>query len=102
MVVDIPGNRAQSSSFAPLERDAPRITTSGISRGENYLYEITSFQKKDDSPDVVTGIIKVFTFNVYSLLDRGESLYFVTPYLANLFEILSEKICEHFCVFYLF
>ena len=43
-------------------------------------------------------MIKVFTFDIYSLLDPGASLYFVTPYVANLFEILCKKLCEHFCI----
>ena len=43
-------------------------------------------------------MIKVFTFNVYALLDLGVSLSFVTPYVANKFEILLEKLCEPLCV----
>ena len=43
-------------------------------------------------------MIKVFTFDVYALLDQGASLSFVTPYVANQFEILCEKLCELFCV----
>ena len=42
------------------------------------------------------GVIKVFTFNVYALLDPGACLSFVTPYVANQFEILPEKLCEPF------
>ena len=43
-------------------------------------------------------MIKVFNFDVYALLDPGASLSFVTPYVANQFEILPEKHCELFCV----
>ena len=46
----------------------------------------------------VTGMIKVFNFDVYALLDPKTSLYFVTPYVTNLFEILLEKLCEPLCV----
>ena len=42
--------------------------------------------------------VKVLTFDVYELLDLGASLSFVTPYAANQFEILPEKLCEPFCV----
>ena len=45
------------------------------------------------------GMIKVLTFDVYALLDIGKSLSFVTPYVANQFEILPEKVFEPFCVF---
>ena len=32
------------------------------------------------------------------LLDPGASLSFVTPYVANQFEILPKNLCELFCV----
>ena len=43
-------------------------------------------------------MIKVFTFDVYALIDPRESLSFVTPYVANKFEIFLEKNCEVLCV----
>ncbi|KAH0730162.1 hypothetical protein KY289_001350 [Solanum tuberosum] len=85
------GNIAQSSSVVLLDRHAPR-------GGENFLYAITSRQEQENSPDVVTGMIKVFTLNVYALLDPRASLYFVTPYVAIKFDFLSEKLCDPFCV----
>ncbi|XP_049410464.1 uncharacterized protein LOC125873618 [Solanum stenotomum] len=48
------GNNAQSSSVAPLDSVAPRGTTSGTGGGANCLYAITSHQKQENSPDVVT------------------------------------------------
>ncbi|KAG5576677.1 hypothetical protein H5410_056811 [Solanum commersonii] len=64
------GNRAQSSSIAPPDRVAPRGATSGTSRGANHLYVITSRQEQENSLDVVSGMIKAFSFDVYALLDR--------------------------------
>ena len=64
----------------------------------NRFYTITRRQEQENFPDVFKGMIKVFTFNVYTLLDPGESLFFLTPYVANQFEILPEKLCEPFCV----
>ncbi|KAG5632116.1 hypothetical protein H5410_003833 [Solanum commersonii] len=46
----------------------------GTSGRSNNLYAITSSQKQEDSPDVVTVMIKVFNFDVYALLDLGVSL----------------------------
>lgn len=40
------GNRSQSSSVAPLEKDEPRRATIGTGVGTNLLYDITSFQVK--------------------------------------------------------
>ena len=62
------GNRAQSSTVAP-PKTATRGATSGKGGGGNHLYVITSRQEQENSPDVVTGMIKVFTFDVYALLD---------------------------------
>ena len=73
--------RAQSSSLDPPDRVAPRGATSGTGGWANRLYAITSHQEQENSPDVIMGIIKVFTFDVYTLVDPGASLYFVTPYL---------------------
>uniref|UniRef100_M1DYZ0 Gag-pol polyprotein n=1 Tax=Solanum tuberosum TaxID=4113 RepID=M1DYZ0_SOLTU len=80
---------AQSQVALPY-RAEPRGATSGTSGRENRLYAITSGQEKDNSHDVVLGMIKVFTFNVYALLDLGASLYFVTSYIAMRFHILPE------------
>ena len=92
------GNRAQSSSVSPPDRVAPRGATSGTGGGANRLYAITSRQEQENSPDVVTGMVKVFAFDVYALLDPGVSLSFVTPYVVNSFDVLPEKLCEPFCV----
>ncbi|XP_069150812.1 uncharacterized protein [Solanum lycopersicum] len=86
-----PGKTAQSSSLAPPNRVAPRGATSGTCGGENCLYAITSRQEQENSPDVVLSMIKVFTFDVYALLDPGASLSFVTSYIVNKFNILPEK-----------
>ncbi|KAH0709554.1 hypothetical protein KY284_010981 [Solanum tuberosum] len=92
------GNRAQSSSIAPPDKAAPRGANSGTDGGANRLYAITNRQDQKNSPDVVTGMIKVFVFDVYAFLDPGASLSFVTPYVANKFDVLPEKLCEPFCV----
>ncbi|KAH0654435.1 hypothetical protein KY290_032963 [Solanum tuberosum] len=91
---EYPKNR----QVAPPDRAAPRRDTSGTGGGANQLYVITGRQEQENSPDVVIGMIKVFTLDVYALLDPGASLSFVTPYVANIFDVLPEKLCEPFCV----
>ncbi|KAG5594691.1 hypothetical protein H5410_035923, partial [Solanum commersonii] len=54
---------------APVDRATPRGVTSRTGEGANYLYAITSRQDQENSPDVVTSMLKVFTFNVYALID---------------------------------
>ena len=43
-------------------------------------------------------MIKVFTFDDYAFIDLEASLSFVTPYIANKFEILPRELCKTFCV----
>ncbi|XP_049399914.1 uncharacterized protein LOC125864005 [Solanum stenotomum] len=47
-------NKAQSSSVAPLDKAAPRVSTFGTGREANRFYAITSRQKQDNSPYIVT------------------------------------------------
>uniref|UniRef100_M1DMZ6 Gag-pol polyprotein n=1 Tax=Solanum tuberosum TaxID=4113 RepID=M1DMZ6_SOLTU len=56
---------------APPDIIGPRGATSGTCGGANCLYAITTRQKQENSPDVVTGMIKVFTFDVYMSRPNG-------------------------------
>lgn len=44
-------------------------------------------KEQENTPDVVSGMMKVVTFDVYTLIDQLISLCFVTPYVVNYFEI---------------
>ena len=44
----------------------------------------------EETPDVVMGMLQVFNFDVYALLDCGVNLSFVTPYLAMRFDMCPE------------
>ncbi|KAG5586628.1 hypothetical protein H5410_047062 [Solanum commersonii] len=99
MVEPTQGNRAQSSSVAPPDRAIPKEATSNMGGGTNRLYAITSRQEQKNSPDVVTGMIKVFTLDVYALLDPGACLSFVTPYVANKFDVLPNKLGTLLCFY---
>ncbi|KAH0678989.1 hypothetical protein KY284_020074 [Solanum tuberosum] len=92
------GYKAQSSSVTPPDKVARRGATSGTGGGANLLYAITSHQEQENSPDVVNGMIQVFNFNFYALLDPGASLSFVTPYVAMNFNVLPEQLSEPFRV----
>ncbi|KAG5628881.1 hypothetical protein H5410_000598 [Solanum commersonii] len=69
-------SKAQSSSVVPPDRMTPRGATSSTGGGANLLYAINSRQEQEDSPDVVTGMIRVFDFAIYALLDFRASLSF--------------------------
>uniref|UniRef100_M1D9Y9 Retrotransposon gag protein n=1 Tax=Solanum tuberosum TaxID=4113 RepID=M1D9Y9_SOLTU len=92
------GNRILYSSVAPPNRAASRGAISGAGGGGNRLYAITSHQEQEDSPDVITGMIQVFNFNVYALLDPGASLSFVTQYVSMNFNVLPEQLSVPFSI----
>ncbi|XP_069145528.1 uncharacterized protein [Solanum lycopersicum] len=88
------GSVAQGVS--PPYIDAPREATYGTGIEGNRIYAITSFLEQKHSVEVVTGIIKVFSHNVYALLDPRD---FLTPYVSNKFDVLPDKLCEPSCVY---
>ena len=88
------GNRTQSSSAAPTDRVALKGTTFGASGGTSVMYALNNRQEQENSPDIVTGMIRVFDFTIYTLLDPGESLSFVTPYVSMNFDIIHKKTSE--------
>uniref|UniRef100_M1D9X3 Gag-pol protein n=1 Tax=Solanum tuberosum TaxID=4113 RepID=M1D9X3_SOLTU len=48
---------------------------------QNHFYALQTRGEQEGSPDVVTGILKVFQLDVYDLIDLGATLSFVTPYV---------------------
>ena len=65
-----------------------------LAEDETSFIVIINRQEKENFSNVVTGMIKVFAFDVYVLLDLGDILSFLTSYVANKFDILLEKLCE--------
>ena len=47
---------------------------------------------------MVIGILKIFTLDVYALLDPGATLSFVTPLVAKKFDVLADILHEPFLV----
>ncbi|XP_070007500.1 uncharacterized protein [Nicotiana sylvestris] len=55
-------------------------------------------QDLESSPDIVTGILSVFSYNVYVLIDLGSTLSYVTPFVANKFGVEPELISKPLAV----
>ena len=55
---------AQAQASAP-NPDAPK---------KNHFYALQSCSDQESSTEVVTGMLKLFSFNVYALLDPGAIL----------------------------
>ncbi|KAG5630834.1 hypothetical protein H5410_002551 [Solanum commersonii] len=107
VLVSMRGRRAQASSAPPPGRTTPKGANLGTNRGLNRLYAISSFQDHESSPNVITSILKVFSIDVYTLLDPSASLSFVTPYVAmSVYTYVGESILVgrvyRDCTFYVY
>ena len=65
---------------------------------KNHFYALRSRDEKETSPDVVTGMLKIFTLVLYVLLDPGATLSFVTPPVSTKFDALPDMLHEPFLV----
>ena len=66
---------------------APKGGKYGAGGGTHRLYALNNRHKQENLLEVVTGMIRVFDFTVYALLDLEASLSFVTPCVTMNFEI---------------
>lgn len=57
-----------------------------------------SWRDHENSQDILTGMLRVFSLDAYALLDPGANLSFMTPYLTNKFGICSKQLLEPFSV----
>ena len=57
---------------------------------KNRFYALYSRGDQETFPDVVTGMLRVFSIDVYSLLDPGATLLFFTSLVAKIFDILPD------------
>ena len=68
-----------------------------LEEGQTVSMESVAVKSKRNL-QVLLGVWSCLYFWFLLLLDPWKSLSFVTPYVANQFEILSEKLCEPFCI----
>ena len=92
-----------------VERTTTRLAINQISRGNTkvvgnlMLVFLIWFLKRritfmpcslrgvqEGSPDVVTGMLQIFSIYVYALLDPGATLYFINTFVDRKFEILPD------------
>ncbi|MDV3185344.1 MAG: hypothetical protein Q8842_03310, partial [Candidatus Phytoplasma australasiaticum] len=69
---------------------------SAVGRGRNRLYSLTNWKEAKASPDVITGILRIFSRDVYVSLDPGSALSYVTSYVADGFGFDPKVIVEPF------
>lgn len=62
------------------------------------MYALADQQDSEASPDVVVGILSIFSNDVYALIDPGATLSYVTPFIAKKLEVRPELLHEQFVV----
>ena len=65
---------------------------------KNRFYAIRSRGEQETSLDVLTGMLQVFSVDVYALLDQGCRLSFVTPLISRKFDVLPDILNKPFMV----
>ena len=93
-----------------MKRDFPMIKYQGKENSQNqatvanpnapkknHFYALKSSGDQDDSADVFTNTFHVFSINVYTSLDSGATLSFVTSFVEK-FDMLPNLLNEPFSV----
>ncbi|XP_070049854.1 uncharacterized protein [Nicotiana tomentosiformis] len=98
------GSNACNSCGQPgyMMQDCPNRGGSGIAEPTRFVSGSSSSvrppawgrQDLKSSPDVVTSILSVFSYDVYALIDPGSTLSYVTPFVANKFGVEPELISK--------
>ncbi|XP_070050429.1 uncharacterized protein [Nicotiana tomentosiformis] len=89
-----------SSSIRPPRQGSQAPISRGRGRGgvyssidpQNRIYALGGRHNQESSPNVVTGILSVSSYDVYALVDLGSTLSYVTLLVASKFGIEPELI----------
>ncbi|XP_075092246.1 uncharacterized protein LOC142172513 [Nicotiana tabacum] len=95
---------ASSSSVRPPRqsmqtsagRGRGRFGASGSGGQQNRIYALLSRQDLESSPDVVTGILSVFSIDMYALIDPGSTLSYISPLVASKWDREPELLQKSF------
>lgn len=52
----------------------------------------------DESSDVVTGMLRVFDIDLYTLLDLGVNMLFFIPYYSIKFDVFTKVLLEPYSI----
>ena len=88
-----------SSSVQPAGHGRGARGAASSSGTQNHTYALVDRQNLEVSPDEVTGIISVFSHNVYALINLDPTLSYVSPLIAAKFERTPELLVIPFEVY---
>ncbi|XP_059290828.1 uncharacterized protein LOC132044350 [Lycium ferocissimum] len=81
-----------TSVKASAGRGRAKGGVSSSSSPQNHIYALAGRQDLESSPDVVIGILSVFSHDVYALIDPGSTLSYITPFIVGKFRVEPELI----------
>ena len=84
--------KSQEREKAQAQECAPKPDASM----KNLFYTLQSLGDQERYPDVVTGMLQVFSINVYELLNLGATLSFLTLLVSIKFFMLPDILDETF------
>ena len=92
------GQGATRGQVAPNSQGGQGQARGGQAPKNNCFYALHGRQEYEDVPDVVTGMLRVFHFDVYALIDLGANISFVSPYVSMRFSVKPELLKDPFSV----
>ncbi|MDV3188739.1 MAG: hypothetical protein Q8834_02910, partial [Candidatus Phytoplasma australasiaticum] len=84
--------QCSGDNVVPLGRGGPQ----GCDPRHNRFYALHGRQGVGEVPDVITGMLKIFDFYVYTLIDPGATLFFVTHFVAKKFQVIPKLLHESY------
>ncbi|XP_069148084.1 uncharacterized protein [Solanum lycopersicum] len=94
------GKAQSTTSAASSSRLIKPVNLSGTSgdQHQSMVYDLQALQDKEGSPDVLTGMLRVFVLDVYALLDLGATLSFLSLHIAFQFVVSPKTLSKTFSV----
>ncbi|XP_069151938.1 uncharacterized protein [Solanum lycopersicum] len=88
-------------NFMSQDKGSGQAQASGSSNApkKNHFYPLLSGGEQKTSPEVVTGMLNVFSLDVYALLDSGATFSFFKPLVTKKFGILPDIVHEPFILY---
>ena len=89
---DYPNMRSQVKGNGQAQASGP----SSEDPYKNFFYALMARGEQESFPVVVTSMLQVFFINVYSLIEQGATISFLTPLVAKKFDVLLNVLVEPF------
>ncbi|XP_070046835.1 uncharacterized protein [Nicotiana tomentosiformis] len=85
-------------SQSPAGRGRTKGIGSSSCGNQNRIYALAGRHDQKSSPDVMTGILTIFSHDAYALIDPGSTLSNITPFVAEKFGIVPEILSDPLAV----